>query len=178
MNQIDQTIELSENDKLIMQMTAWNEFKSKFRECGDSEVDLMKALKHGLFYGINASIERQRSNGVPDGWQLVPIEPTEDMLREVDEDVGGHCYSCTKWRASDDDCRRVYAAMLSATPSAPIEAQQSVTQALEVLKDAQLAIAPSPDKCRKSREVNRWIYLQSVIDGLQALIPSTQAPKP
>jgi hypothetical protein len=53
---------------------------------------------------------------VPDGWKAVPVEPTEDMLMNVDEDVGGHCYSCTRWRASFDDCRRVWSAMLSASP--------------------------------------------------------------
>lgn len=58
---------------------------------------------------------------VPEGWKLVPIEPTEAMLLEVDEDVGGHCYSCSVWKASWDDCRRVYAAMLAAAPS--LEAQ-------------------------------------------------------
>ena len=58
---------------------------------------------------------------VPPGWQLVPVEPTQEMLDNVDEYVGGSCYSCTPWNASDDDCKRVYAAMLA---SAPQPAQQ------------------------------------------------------
>lgn len=53
---------------------------------------------------------------IPEGWKLVPVEPTEDMLDEVDEEVGGYCYSCSKSIASDDDCRRVYRAMLAAAP--------------------------------------------------------------
>lgn len=54
---------------------------------------------------------------IPDGWQIVPKEPTEAMLADVDEVVGGHCYSCTAWTASWDDCCRVYRAMLAAAPS-------------------------------------------------------------
>lgn len=56
---------------------------------------------------------------IPDGWKLVPIEPTEAMLSDVDEEVGGHCYSCSAWSASWDDCKRVYAAMLAAAPTPP-----------------------------------------------------------
>ena len=51
---------------------------------------------------------------VPEGMALVPIEPTDEMLLNVDEEVGGHCYSCTRWKANYDDCRRVWASMLSA----------------------------------------------------------------
>lgn len=52
-------------------------------------------------------------------WKLVPIEPTDEMIADVDEDVGGHCYSCTKWKASDEDCRKIYKAMLQAAPNPP-----------------------------------------------------------
>jgi hypothetical protein len=58
-----------------------------------------------------------KASTVPGGWKLVPVEPTDAMLAEVDEEVGGSCYSCSKWNASHDDCRRVYAAMLSAAPT-------------------------------------------------------------
>lgn len=50
----------------------------------------------------------------PEGMVMVPKEPTEAMLDAVDEEVGGHCYSCSKWRASYDDCRRIWAAMIAA----------------------------------------------------------------
>lgn len=50
------------------------------------------------------------------GWKMVPVEPTDEMLGNVDEKVGGSCYSCSEWNASWDDCRRVYAAMLAAAP--------------------------------------------------------------
>ncbi|PTT41477.1 hypothetical protein DBR23_05890 [Acidovorax sp. HMWF018] len=52
----------------------------------------------------------------PEGRVMVPKEPTEAMLEAVDEEVGGHCYSCSKWRASYDDCRRIWAAMIAAAP--------------------------------------------------------------
>ncbi|WP_348706426.1 hypothetical protein [Acidovorax soli] len=52
----------------------------------------------------------------PEGMVMVPKEPTEAMLEAVDEEVGGHCYSCSKWRASYDDCRRIWAAMIAAIP--------------------------------------------------------------
>jgi hypothetical protein len=62
---------------------------------------------------------------VPAGWKLVPVEPTDDMLINVDEEVGGHCHSCTRWKASFDDCRRVWAEMLAASPAAPAQQAES-----------------------------------------------------
>jgi hypothetical protein len=57
----------------------------------------------------------------PEGFVLLPTEPTEAMLdRATWEEVGGHCSSCTAWAASHSDARRVYAAMLSAAPTATI----------------------------------------------------------
>lgn len=53
------------------------------------------------------------------GWVMVPIEPTEEMLANVDQEVGGHCHSCTKWRASYADCKAIWTDMLSALPPAP-----------------------------------------------------------
>ena len=49
-------------------------------------------------------------------YKMVPVEPSDEMLSNVDEIVGGSCYSCTPCRASSDDSRRVYAAMLEAAP--------------------------------------------------------------
>ena len=54
---------------------------------------------------------------IPEGWKLVPIEPTGDMLYAgSDNDVGGSCYSCSKWSASYTDCKNVYKSMLDASP--------------------------------------------------------------
>ena len=60
---------------------------------------------------------------MPEGWKLVPVQPTEEMLVNVDEEVGGSCHSCSAWRASEDDCKRVWAAMIEASPIAPVDAQ-------------------------------------------------------
>lgn len=53
---------------------------------------------------------------VPAGYKLVPIEPTDEMLDNVDVEVGGSCYSCSKWTASERDCRAVWAQMLEVLP--------------------------------------------------------------
>lgn len=75
---------------------------------------------------------------VPFGMVLVPREPTEDMLSNVDEEVGGHCHSCSKWSASWDDCRRVWAAMVAAAPAvAPL----TLETAAEARKDREHAEA-------------------------------------
>lgn len=55
---------------------------------------------------------------VPEGCVVVPREPTDAMFDAArDEDVGGCCYSCSRWNCSEDDARRVYAAMLAAAPT-------------------------------------------------------------
>lgn len=53
----------------------------------------------------SAALEAVAVRPVPHGYKLVPVEPTYEMLDNVDEDVGGNCYVCTKWSASHDDCR-------------------------------------------------------------------------
>lgn len=54
----------------------------------------------------------QPQPAIPEWFVLAPIEPTEEMLLSVDEEVGGHCHSCTKWKASHDDCRAIYKALI------------------------------------------------------------------
>ena len=88
--------------------------------------DFDSAFEHGKAVGWNAyraamlqsfgNSEQLNSPVIPDGWKLVPIDPTKDMLRAGQSVVGFwlntvHCYS----------------KMLSAAPAAP---QQEVTQAL------------------------------------------------
>lgn len=54
----------------------------------------------------------------PEGYVMVPVEPTDAQLdRATWEEVGGHCSSCTAWAASHSDARRVWAAMLAARPA-------------------------------------------------------------
>ncbi|MCD9005168.1 hypothetical protein LDO31_02765 [Luteimonas sp. XNQY3] len=71
----------------------------------------------------------EQGAGVPEGWRLVPVEPTYEMLYGVDEKVGGHCYSCSKWSATPDDCRKVWAAMLAAAPTPT--AERDITDAVD-----------------------------------------------
>ncbi|MFY3148474.1 hypothetical protein ACOTF6_09355 [Achromobacter xylosoxidans] len=76
--------------------------------------------------GIRTGEENAKDNaairaGVPDGWKLVPIEPTDAML---DAGIKQHrCEQGDPWYSSPDlregDCRDIYAAMLNAAPSAP-----------------------------------------------------------
>lgn len=141
-------------------------------------------------------IERQRSNGEPwyghkfkevqkgkwececgrvivsapqhspiQGWQLVPIEPTDEMYAEGQKkEVCGY------------SCMAIYDAMLSAAPSAPIEAQQSVTQALKAAaKIAENGCLVEPDG--GSPTENEIAMCNLIAKQIRALIPSTQAPK-
>lgn len=70
---------------------------------------------------------------IPEGWKLVPVQPTEEMLVNVDEEVGGSCHSCSAWRASEDDCKRVWAAMIEASPIAPVAAHAQPKLTVDVL---------------------------------------------
>ena len=60
--------------------------------------------------GWDAALARMRTTAVPDGWKLVPIEPTEDMLRAMTD----------PFIAINGDNRKAfeiaYTAMLSAAP--------------------------------------------------------------
>lgn len=102
---------MSVTDEQITQaqgfLKTWREFTSL--PMASHVVDFARAIQEEAYKAGMAA-------AVPDGWKAVPVEPTEDMLINIDEDVGGHCYSCTRWRASWDDCRRVWSAMLSASP--------------------------------------------------------------
>lgn len=53
---------------------------------------------------------------VPEGWKLVPVVPTVEMLDNVDCEVGGSCYSCSPWKASRTDSLNVWNEMISAVP--------------------------------------------------------------
>ncbi|MEP8848049.1 hypothetical protein ABKV87_22610 [Enterobacter hormaechei] len=107
--------------------------------------DFDSAFEHGKAVGWNAyraamlqsfgNSEQLNSPVIPDGWKLVPIDPTKDMLRAGQSVVGFwlntvHCYS----------------KMLAAAPAAP---QQEVTQALakgmERYGDAMQKLADSGD---------------------------------
>ncbi|KAB7765363.1 hypothetical protein [Xanthomonas sp. LMG 12461] len=69
-----------------------------------------------------ASQPQAPAAAVPDGFVLVPREPTDDMLDKANgEKVGGHCYYCSQEYASYGDASRVWAAMLAAAPAPGVD---------------------------------------------------------
>ena len=58
----------------------------------------------------------QPAPSIPEGWKLVPIEPTPEMMlvaQKADHDHGNH----EEWLEYDgEDVKRVYRAMLAASP--------------------------------------------------------------
>ena len=51
---------------------------------------------------------------------VVPVEPVDEMLNEGEEnEVGGHCYSCSKWNATQGDCKAVWTSMILAARPSP-----------------------------------------------------------
>lgn len=76
-----------------------------------------RAVESAVRAALLAHIERGR---VPDGWKLVPVEPTTEMVAEI-EDVSR---IGAVWTAAS-----VYRAMLAAAPAAP---DQSATKPAEV----------------------------------------------
>ncbi|HIG9761956.1 TPA: hypothetical protein ACYERW_004146 [Escherichia coli] len=98
----------------------------------DDPIDLARAIRKGPDM---PTVQGGNSPVIPDGWKLVPIDPTKDMLRAGQSVVGFwlntvHCYS----------------KMLAAAPAAP---KQEVTQALakgmERYGDAMQKLADSGD---------------------------------
>lgn len=67
--------------------------------------EIVKALEY--LYAKRDLIERIKQHGIapPDGYVLVPVEPTEAMWEE-----GSYMFS------NDGDTRQVYQAMLAAAP--------------------------------------------------------------
>lgn len=67
---------------------------------------------------VIAVLATQQPQGVPEGWVLVPVAPTDDMLDKAnDVKVGGHCYYCSQEYATYDEAAGVWTAMLAAAPS-------------------------------------------------------------
>jgi hypothetical protein len=65
---------------------------------------------------------------IPEGWQIVPIEPTEDMLETV-----RHAY----WPdISSDDITSIYAAMLAAVPAPALKIEDANLNLAKALFEA------------------------------------------
>ncbi|PZT91982.1 hypothetical protein [Sphingomonas sp.] len=83
------------------------------------------------------------SGGVPAGWVLVPVEPTSDMC------VAGWKYADTRDAVlGNGEIAALYAAMLAATPTPPIEGRDAGVERVEVVARA-LCVARgwNPDTC-------------------------------
>lgn len=96
-------------------------------EDAQGEIRALRATEAGLQDRI-AAIEADRAQRVPDGWMLVPVEPTEEMLVAGDDVLH---------EAFRDRCiatRTIYDAMLASTPAQP--AQQEPSEAEMVCAEA------------------------------------------
>lgn len=102
-----------ENHKLVAQLEearkqepdSWRITSRQF--CGTHTTDKEIAdhwMKTGEAYPLYASPVPAQQAAVPDGWMLVPVKPTEDMLESY-EYVGGSCHSCTQRLASPERAR-------------------------------------------------------------------------
>lgn len=130
--------------------------------------------------GIRTGEENAKHNaairaGVPDGWTLVPIEPTDAML---DAGIKQHrCEQGDPWYSSPDlgegDCRDIYAAMLNAASSAPGVSTVADAQVPEFgLEAAAKTLAECMDypwewMSEKGRSQMR-LHAQAIIDAARA----------
>ncbi|WP_116791425.1 hypothetical protein [Achromobacter dolens] len=124
--------------------------------------------------GIRTGEENTKHNaairaGVPSGWKLVPIEPTDAML---DAGIKQHrCEQGDPWYSSPDlgegDCRDIYAAMLNAAPAAPgVSRVEDAQDGVTVLPDGSacaLASFPLP--------ATHWLYAE------REYAPGAEEPK-
>lgn len=72
----------------------------------------------------NAKHNAAIRGGVPDGWKLVPVEPTIDMVADADE--AGNVLG--------PRARRIYAAMLAAAPASPVSTGEPNRDAVDAAR--------------------------------------------
>jgi hypothetical protein len=58
-----------------------------------------------------------RMAGVPAGWTLVPIEPTDAMCDAPEVEVGLHSWDHSRDKATWSECREIYKSMIDAAPA-------------------------------------------------------------
>ena len=84
-----------------------------------SEVRIaMRAYGQACADAALADAALSRPVAIPEGYKLVPLEPTPNMCDEVVTEVGG-CYSCSAQLPSWGQCTDIYKAMLAAAPASP-----------------------------------------------------------
>ena len=102
----DETMSLEQvRDSLRAECERVEKDSMKYAECA---YQVPAWVLSDLADAIDSAIAARK---VPDGWQLVPIEPTVEMMKEADG-VGFHVHTGT-WTIDPCDC---YAAMLAAAP--------------------------------------------------------------
>lgn len=67
-------------------------------------------------FGNSEQLVSQRYT-LPDGWKLVPVEPTEDMCFAPDIRVGNCLWDGQQSLADMHECKEIYKAMLAAAPA-------------------------------------------------------------
>ena len=102
-----------------------------------SEVRIaMRAYGQACADAALADAALSRPVAIPEGYKLVPLEPTPNMCDEVVTEVGG-CYSCSAQLPSWGQCTDIYKAMLAAAPASP----QPVAKVLTDTQEAAFELA-------------------------------------
>ena len=124
-------------------------------------VERVKALLDRI-----ASLEAQLSQAqaVPDGWKLVPVEPTEEMLP-----AGRDTPLSGLEEDAPDDYKAVFKSMLSAAPPPP---EQSNSVEFEGIKTHQPGRKPlSADDLREPKNGKAW-RVEWWNESLRMMLPS------
>jgi hypothetical protein len=108
------------SDELKPQSIDSPEFRRHLGDCYDiiENVGMSEALEYleaQLISHINAWGARMA--GVPDGWKLVPIEPTDAMCDAPEVEVGLHSWDHSRDRATWSECHDIYKAMIAVAPA-------------------------------------------------------------
>jgi len=79
----------------------------RYNICGQMDTQYIDDVLEGMWFGWQANVEA--TTVIPEGWKLVPVEPTFDMLSEIHLDASFSHHAMTLR----------YGAMLDAAPEAP-----------------------------------------------------------
>lgn len=123
-------------DSLLVQMTA-RSAATELRRL-NAEYELLRA---------------QIGQGVPDGWQLVPKEPTQEMF-----DAGDGTFECSYTGTPTSSPARVWVAMLASAPSAP---QQ------KPMTEHERAIMYSALSCVELQEKDPATMFKMIVEGVE-----------
>ena len=104
--------ELEHQLKEWQNKTEWVQESAKAGEFGMHRADVL-ALRIAELERQLEALRSQIGQGVPDGWQLVPKEPTDEMFFDPDN-------ACTNFGESPGQAfRRMYQSLLASAPPAP-----------------------------------------------------------